>query len=142
LVTVMVWRIDAGDFDGALAIAAYALSNGLTLPDQFERSLASLVAEQFADAALSSFLDGETFDAASLELVDDLTREADMHDQVRAKLYKALGYATQAAAPARALDYLRRAVALNDRVGVKKDIDRLTKQVEAAGRRGDGADGK
>ncbi|WP_255213541.1 phage terminase small subunit, partial [Burkholderia pseudomallei] len=44
----MVWRIDAGDFDGALAIAAYALSNGLTLPDQFERSLASLVAEQFA----------------------------------------------------------------------------------------------
>lgn len=141
LVTVMVWRIDAGDFDGALAIAAYALSNGLTLPDQFERSLASLVAEQFADAALSSFLDGEKFDAASLELVDDLTREADMHDQVRAKLYKALGYAMQAAAPARALDYLRRAVALNDRVGVKKDIDRLTKQVEAAGRRGDGADG-
>ncbi|KGV62138.1 phage terminase small subunit [Burkholderia pseudomallei] len=141
LVTVMVWRIDAGDFDGALAIAAYALSNGLTLPDQFERSLASLVAEQFADAALSSFLDGETFDAASLELVDDLTREADMHDQVRAKLYKALGYATQAAAPARALDYLRRAVALNDRVGVKKDIDRLTKQVEAASRRGDGTDG-
>lgn len=141
LVTVMVWRIDAGDFDGALAIAAYALSNGLTLPDQFERSLASLVAEQFADAALSSFLDGEKFDAASLELVDDLTREADMHDQVRAKLYKALGYAMQAAAPARALDYLRRAVVLNDRVGVKKDIDRLTKQVEAAGRRGDGADG-
>ncbi|CAJ8707549.1 Phage terminase, endonuclease subunit [Burkholderia pseudomallei] len=141
LVTVMVWRIDAGDFDGALAIAAYALSHGLTLPDQFERSLASLVAEQFADAALSSFLDGGTFDAASLELVDDLTRDADMHDQVRAKLYKALGYATQAAAPARALDYLRRAVALNDRVGVKKDIDRLTKQVEAAGRRGDGADG-
>ncbi|CAJ8682516.1 Phage terminase, endonuclease subunit [Burkholderia pseudomallei] len=136
LVTVMVWRIDAGDFDGALAIA-----HGLTLPDQFERSLASLVAEQFADAALSSFLDGETFDAASLELVDDLTRDADMHDQVRAKLYKALGYATQADAPARALDHLRRAVALNDRVGVKKDIDRLTKQVEAAGRQGDGADG-
>ncbi|KGD57259.1 phage small terminase subunit [Burkholderia pseudomallei] len=141
LVTVMVWRIDAGDFDGALAIAAYALAHGLALPDQFERSLASLVAEQFADAALSAFMDGGTFDAASLELVDDLTRDADMHDQVRAKLCKALGYAVQADAPARALDYLRRAVALNDRVGVKKDIDRLTKQVEAAGRRGDGADG-
>jgi len=80
LVTVMVWRIDAGDYDGALAIAAYALTHGLALPDQFERSLASVVAEQFADAALSAFLERSTFDAASLELVDELTADADMHD--------------------------------------------------------------
>jgi hypothetical protein len=141
LVTVMVWRIDAGDYDGALAIATYALTHGLALPDHFERSLASVVAEQFADAALSAFLDGGTFDAASLELVDELTADADMHDQVRAKLYKALGYAVQEVDPPRALDYLRRALSLNDRVGVKKDIDRLSKLIEAAGRPGDGADG-
>lgn len=141
LVTVMVWRIDAGDYDGALAIAAYALTHGLTLPDQFERSLASVVAEQFADAALQSFTDGDSFDSASLELVEALTVDSDMHDQVRAKLYKALGYAVQDAEPARALEYLRRAVSLNDRVGVKKDIDRLSKLIEATGRPGDGADG-
>ncbi|TKC83469.1 terminase [Trinickia terrae] len=141
LVTVMVWRIDAGDFSGALAIAAYAFEHGLTLPDQFERSLASLVAEQFADAALSAFMDGGTFDAANLERVDELTRDADMHDQVRAKLYKALGYAVQDVDPPRALDYLHRAVSLNDRAGVKKDIDRLSKLIEAAGRPGDGAAG-
>ncbi|KWC25382.1 terminase [Burkholderia ubonensis] len=141
LVTVMVWRIDAGDFDGALVIADYALTHRLSLPDQFERSLASVVAEQFADEALATFLDGGNFDTAHLELVDYLTIDADIHDQVRAKLYKALGYAFQEADPPRALAYLRRALSLNDRVGVKKDIERLTKQLEAACRQDDGADG-
>jgi hypothetical protein len=141
LVTIMVWRIDTGDFDGALAIASYALMHGLTPPDQFERSLASVVAEQFADAALSAFMDGGTFDAAQLEQVDELTRSADMHDQVRAKLYKALGYAVQDSSPLHALDYLRRALSFNDRVGVKKDIDRLSKSIEAAGCSSDDAPG-
>ncbi|RKU01832.1 terminase [Burkholderia sp. Nafp2/4-1b] len=133
LVTVMVWRIDTGDYDGALAIATYALTHGLTLPDVFERTLATLVAELFAEAALCAFLDGGTFDAACLEQVDALTGEADMPDPVRAKLLKALGYALQAHDVPRALACLRRAVVLNDRVGVKKDIERLTKQLEASG---------
>ncbi|KVU21718.1 terminase endonuclease subunit [Burkholderia ubonensis] len=141
LVTVMVWRIDAGDFDGALVIAEYALTHGLSLPDQFERSLASVVAEQFADEALAAFLDGGKFDTVNLELVDCLTIDADIHDQVRAKLYKALGYAFQETDPPRALAYLRRALSLNDRVGVKKDIERLTKQLEAACRQDDRTDG-
>lgn len=141
LVMVMVWRIDACDFDGALQIASYALAHSLALPDQFERSLASLVAEQFADAALSAFMDGATFDAACLQRVEELTRDADMHDQVHAKLYKALGYAVQEDDPLRSLEYLRRALSLNDRVGVKKDIDRLSKLVEATGRPSDGANG-
>jgi hypothetical protein len=141
LTTILVWRIDAGDFDGALAIASYALTHGLTLPDQFDRSLASVVAEQFADAALSTFMDGGTFDAARLERVDELTHGTDMHDQVRAKLYKALGYSVQDSAPLDALDYLRRALSLNDRVGVKKDIDRLSKLIDADGHPNEGATG-
>ncbi|WP_175772702.1 phage terminase small subunit [Paraburkholderia phenazinium] len=132
LVTVMVWRIDAGDFAGALAIAGYALTYGLTLPDQYERSLATVVAEQFADAALAAFAAGDGFAADQLERVADLTATADMHDQVRAKLCKALGYALQDTAPAIALAHLRRALVLNERVGVKKDIDRLEKLIEAA----------
>ena len=141
LVTVMIWRIDAQDYDGALKIASYALEHSLALPEQFERSLASVVAEQFADAALSAFMDGGSFDAARLERADELTCGADMHDQVRAKLYKALGYALQDSDPPRALEYLRRALSLNDRVGVKKDIDRISKLIEAAGRLSDGDSG-
>ena len=86
-------------------------------------------------------MDGASFDATRLERVDELTRDADMHDQVRAKLYKALGYALQDADSPRALEYLRRALSLNDRVGVKKDIDRLTKQADAMARPGGGDTG-
>jgi hypothetical protein len=132
LVTVMIWRIDTGDFDGALAIAEYALAHSLALPDQYERTLAAAVAEQFADAALEAFATGGTFDAAPLERIATLTESADMHDQIRAKLCKARAYAVQASAPAVALTHLRAALALNERVGVKKDIDRLEKQVAAS----------
>ena len=44
LVMVMIWRIDAQDFDGALEIASYAIAYRLALPEPFERSLASVVA--------------------------------------------------------------------------------------------------
>ncbi|MGI4815406.1 MAG: phage terminase small subunit [Janthinobacterium lividum] len=127
LVTIMVWRIDAGDYAGALAIADYALSHRLTLPDQYERSMATVIAEEFAEAALAACAAGNAFPAEQLERVAELTSTADMHDQVRAKLHKALAYAAQETRPADALAHLRSALALNERVGVKKDIDRLEK---------------
>jgi len=130
LVTVMLWRLDAGDYDGALDIAHYASRHGLTPPDQFERSLSAVLAETFADAALDPAQD-KPVTASQLQTVVALTEGADMHDQIRAKLYKALGLASQAQ-PSTALEHLRRALALNERVGVKKDIDRLNKQIEAA----------
>ncbi len=135
IVTVMIWMIDAGGYDDALMIARYALKHGLALPEQFERTLASAVVEQYADAALAALAEGETFDAALLANVAELTEGADMHDQVRAKLYKSLGYAFTESEPQAKLHYLRKALSLNDRVGVKRDIERLEKQIknDAAG---------
>lgn len=133
LVTVMVWRIDVGDYAGALAIAGYALQHRLTLPDQYERTLATVIAEEFAESALIALkAEGGKFDIDQLLQVATLTDAADMPDQVRAKLYKAIGYALQDD-PAAALPYLRRAVELDDRVGAKKDIERLEKALKAAG---------
>lgn len=132
LTTVMVWRVDVGDYAGALAIAVYALQHSLTLPDQYDRTLATVIAEEFAEAALVSLKAEQEFDADQLHQVAELTEKHDMPDQARAKLYKALGYAVQAD-PGAALPYLRRALALHDRVGVKNDIDRLEKAVKAAG---------
>lgn len=133
LVTVMVWRIDVGDYAGALAIAVYALEHRLTLPDQYERKLATVIAEEFAEAALIALkAEGGKFDVDQLLQVSTLTDAADMPDQVRAKLYKAIGYALQDD-PAAALPHLRRAVELDDRVGAKKDIERLEKALKAAG---------
>ena len=137
LMTVMVWRIDAGDYLGALQIADYALRFGLVLPEQYQRTTATLIAEEIADQALIAIGAGATFDASVLDVTEQLTRAQDMPDEVRAKLHKALGLSIAAlmkeTSPiedarrwaAESLEHLRRAYQLHDRVGVKKDIERL-----------------
>lgn len=129
LTTIMVWRLDAGDFAGALDLAAYVLKHKLALPDEYERTPATVIVEQFADAALVAMKAGEPFDTEQLMAVEQLTQGYDMHDQVRAKLYKALGYATRVEQPTTALVHLRRALQLDDRIGVKMDIERIEKDL-------------
>ncbi|MBR8114425.1 terminase [Burkholderia cenocepacia] len=137
LTTVMVWRIDVGDFAGALDIARYAIAHRMTLPDQYDRTLATALAEEFAEASLASLKKDATelrVDGAQLAEVAQLTASHDMHDQVRAKLHKAIGYTFERDGdlPA-ALEHLRRALELDDRAGVKQDIARIEKASNAAG---------
>lgn len=132
LMRVMLWRIDAGDLAGAIAIAKYATKHGLTPPDQFERGTPAIIAEEVADQALKQ-LEEEGVDTTALLVhlvdVEALTRDADMHDQIRAKLHKALGYACRATGQLNdAQHHLERALALNDRIGVKKDLERLERE--------------
>ncbi|MCD9124024.1 phage terminase small subunit [Cupriavidus sp. UGS-1] len=138
LVTVMVWRIDVGNFAGALAIARYALTHGLTMPDQFDRSLAVVLAEEIADAALAELQAGRPFSAELLAQAGELTDSHDMPDQVRAKLAKAYGYALITGEPltrdtrwryTAAINAFRRAQQLNARAGVKQVGDRTEKQL-------------
>ncbi|QNU62242.1 phage terminase small subunit [Vreelandella titanicae] len=134
LMRVMLWRIDAGDLAGAIAIAKYATKHDLTPPDQFERGTAAIIAEEVADQALKLLDDDNTNTAellAQLEEVKQLTGDADMHDQIRAKLHKALGYAQRANAQLEAAQAnLERALSLNDRIGVKKDLERLDREIK------------
>ncbi len=143
LVTIMLWRLDVGDIAGALAIAEYAVKHGLDTPDRFERDTPSLVAEQVAEEALKQLqnakgegdeVDHEAAAHLAMHLVqaEALTREADMHDQVRAKLHKALGYAYRDKGNSidEALTHLRRALELNDKAGVKRDIELLERQAK------------
>ncbi len=131
LTTVMIWRVDAGDFAGALDIARYAITHRMTLPDQYDRPLATAIAEEFAEAALAAFKKGGTLtgmSSAQLDEIAQLTGSADMHDQVRAKLHKALGYVAEQTGDGKAaLEHLRRALELDSRAGVKQDIARLEK---------------
>lgn len=134
LMRIMLWRIDAGDIAGAVTIARYALTHDLNPPDQFERSTAAIIAEEVADQGLKQ-LDEEGADVLTLlkQLIDAeiMTRQADMHDQVRAKLFKALGYAQRAAGQlVEAQSSLERALALNDKVGVKKDLERIERELK------------
>lgn len=131
LMTVMVWRVDVGDLEGALDIAAYAIAHALAMPDQYKRSTGCLIAEEFADYALR-LKDGISQDVASwLFVAHQLTTKEDMPDEVRAKLLKAIGYGLdQGGAKADALDYLQKALALHAKVGVKKDIERIEREIK------------
>lgn len=145
LVQGMIWRIDVGDYEGALPLIEYVLRWGLALPERFNRTAATMIAEEIADAALKALGQGEDFDFDLLVKIEHLTHEADMHDQVRAKLLKALGFQLarhadriepdadgpaggKAAAVHRALVFLKEALRRNDKAGVKKEIERLERE--------------
>jgi len=146
MTTVMVWRIDAGDYSGALDIAAYVLQHKLLMPDRFERTTGCLIAEEIATAALKSQKAGEPFDLAILHRTAELTDAQDMPDQARAKLYLAMGRATLDGISAEVagqpgqiqagIDLLKRAIELHDSCGGKKDLEsaeRLLKKHTAPG---------
>ena len=127
LTTLMVWRIDTGDISGALEIAEYALDHGLKTPEQYNRDTATLVAEEIAEIALK---DPAAVSLDDLDAVELLTSGHDMPDEVRAKLHKALGLRLVAAGrKSDGLSAFNRALQLHDRVGVKKDIERLEREL-------------
>ncbi|WP_137936115.1 phage terminase small subunit [Chitinivorax sp. B] len=127
LMTIMLWRIDAGDYAAALAIADYAIRYQLAMPDQFARTTATVIAEELADAAKRARDGQQPFDVTVLLATAELTQAQDMPDQVRAKLHKEIGLLLEPTDPASALQHLTRAKQLHDKVGVVKDIERLQK---------------
>lgn len=149
LTTIMVWHLDVGNLQQALAIGEYVLKHQLDAPDSFQRSPAAILVEDSAEAVLRKGIKPEwnqgaiknrtesNDDKAALEAdlylltrVDQLTAEHDMHDQVRAKLCKARGYLLALTHNYKAaVEALERAKALHENSGVKKDIERLNSLV-------------
>ena len=132
LMTVMIWRLDAGDVPGALEIARYALLHGLVPTDTYKRnSTAYLLAEEVADAATRAWTAKEAVDVAPLLATLELTKSEDMPDEVRAKLHKITGYVLRDTGRALdAMEHLKRALQLHQGSGVKKDIERLATQLK------------
>ncbi|WP_438767880.1 phage terminase small subunit [Kushneria sp. TE3] len=130
LMRVMLWRIDVGDITGALPIARYAMQHQLDPGEQFQRSTAAILAEESADQALALGDDDDSMLDALVE-INELIDGRDMHDQIRAKLHKSLGNGHRARGDMPdALTHYQRAFELNDRAGVKKDIERIEKALK------------
>ena len=149
LTHIMIWRLDVGDFAGAMPLARYVLRHGLTLPERFSRTAPTLICEEIADAALKALGQDQDFDLALLRDVEILVIDADIYDQVRAKLEKAIGLCLARAADAiqpdadgpagarrgaqeHALKHLRRASELDKTAGVKKRIEKLEREIRAS----------
>jgi hypothetical protein len=146
VVTMLVWAIDIAAWPLALDLATYVLKHGLALPERYKRKPATLIAEEVAEAGL---VKPATVDLDTLQRVSLLTADQDMHDQVRAKLEKALGLGFKARLDAwdpeadsqpaggkgalvdAALAHLGRALGLDANSGVKKLIEGLERERKA-----------
>lgn len=143
--TMLVWYIDVQNWTMALQIGAHVLTHGLSLPERYKRTPATLIAEEIADMSLKLV---DAVDHGTLIATQVLTDEHDMPDEVRAKLMKAIGRKLLAEADAfdpdaegasaggkpalmtAALAALKRALVLDDKAGVKKDIEKLERELK------------
>lgn len=132
---IMIWAIDINDWPLALKLAEYVLLAGINLPERFTRTPATMIAEEVAQVAIDA---PGTVPLEVLNTVADLVSDADIFDQVRAKLEKAFGLAFKARADgfdptaesavaggkpallAAAIGHLDRAIALDAKCGAKK----------------------
>ncbi|EBO2840965.1 terminase, partial [Salmonella enterica] len=129
VMTVMLWRLDAGDIAGALEIAPYALQYGLTTDHR--RTTPYMLVEEVALAALRLRDAGESVDLSWLQTTIDLTDGADVPDMVRARLHKVTGLTLRdTGMNAEALAQFQRAMQLDRNAGVRKEIERLERALK------------
>lgn len=124
LLTLMVWCLDVGELDRATDIAQFALLNDMVMPEPFTTSIATVYAREFAQQVIKEP------SLATSELVYravHLTDDYDMPDEVRAKLYRALGDVIKQDAPKEAMTAYETALRLDDKVGVKGELNALKK---------------
>lgn len=132
LMYVMLWRVDAGDYAGALAIGRHAIRHGWSMPQGFNRNVQTLLAEEMADAAKNALVAKTDFDPGLLMQTLDVIGDLDMPDQSRARLHKSLGWVLRESQPVAALNHLQQAMQLDERCGVKKDIEQLERKIRNA----------
>lgn len=124
LMTVMQWRLDADDIPGALVIAPYALQHRLATPNN-KRPAPYLLVEDVALSAERCRKAGTPVAISDLLATLELVGDADMPEEVRAKLHKVIGLMfSEVGDFAQALEHLNIAMRKDKAAGVKKEIQR------------------
>ena len=126
LITLMIWAIDAGEYEIGTRIAEYAILNDMVMPDGYSRGIAEFVTEQSA----TDFIDDTDLAVANASIIQriiDLGVGEQMVDEVRAKIFRALGNTLKDAQPVEALNAYKNALRLNSKVGCKKELTALEK---------------
>lgn len=142
LATGFIWAVDLADWPAALTLARHMIDHGVALPTygNFKRPPAIFLVDRAAEMAKA---DPAQVPLEVLQEISALTTAADMRDESRAALLRAIGLAQSAAAekfdPAAenavaggkaalveaALVSLQAALKLDTKVGVKKQIEQL-----------------
>ena len=134
---LMVWAIDCADYALALRIGRYVVRHNLTTPDDFRRNAATTLAEEISNPVLTLAKTDPEADLsgyiAPLDELADIIADADMPDEVRAKLCKARGCARRGSEDAEtkgeALNLFREAMHLNPNAGVIREIEKLSRDL-------------
>lgn len=138
LTTVMIWSADCGNIADALRVGEYVLRHKLPMPDQYRRTAATVLVEEICNPVLAAFKANPANALVSIDLLTGLqgiTANEDMPDQVRAKLFKALGFTLrldqEPESLERALSCLREAMLLDPKkAGVTRDIENLGRDIK------------
>lgn len=125
LVTLCIWAFDAGDWRTALMLASYALDHRMKSPNGFKRGLPETLLESAAILAKQQGHPSHLRD--HLHHLQELTRGADIADEVTAKFSKAYGQVLAPTDPAAALVAFHTA----QRYGahVQRTINKLSKEI-------------
>lgn len=124
LLTLMVWCLDVGELGRATDIAQFALLNDMVMPEPFTTSVAAVYAREFANQLIK---DNTLADDKLVYRAVHLTDDYDMPDEIRAKLYRSLGDVVKKDAPKEAMTAYETALRLDDKVGVKGELNALKK---------------
>lgn len=128
ITTIMLWCFDCGLFNQGLSLAEYALEQDLKMPDSFSRSTATVIVEEIGNASRVAHKAGEDFSLETLEKAFELTAEHDMPDEVRAKLYVALGRSSlKNEFYKAAVSYFETALKLHENCGCKQELQKAEK---------------
>ncbi|HIH5151785.1 TPA: phage terminase small subunit [Citrobacter freundii] len=149
ITTVMIWAADAGDIAQALRIGQYVLRHKIPMPDQYKRTTATVLVEEICDPILAAFKANPAKASVSLDnlnALNGITTHEDMPDQVRAKLFKVMGYTVRlnqdVESQQLARSHLQEAIRLNAKIGVARDIELLDRNIKkltvASGGEGEG----
>ena len=127
--TAFVWLVDLGQFKRAIALAIYALEHDLKMPERFNRDVASFLVDEISESMLAT----ADIDIDILSKVETLTAEADIHDQVRAKLHKIFGkFHALSEDVDKAIASYSTALEFDDKCGVKTVLKGLEKRRDLA----------
>ena len=132
---LFVWTVDTFELSQVRQLYAWMLEHRVVMPARMNRNLTTFTAEELSEGIKAKLSSGEAVDEAGLRTLNELEQlflTQDMIDVVRAKWYKQLGLLHAAAEYyAEAHRMLTRANQLDDKCGVKTELKRLDKLLEA-----------
>lgn len=119
LVYVLVWLFDTAQFEKGLVLADFAMSQGQTMPERFNRDIPTFVADEVIEWAEAEYKAGRSPEPYVSNLLPRVDGEWSLYERIPARYHKQLGIlAMDRKEWAVAIPCFERAEALYEGIGV------------------------